>query len=345
MTTQRIEAAEKRPLDILGIGEAEERAYSWLLAHSGATVPEIAQALAMTSSKTQHLLDAIEAKGLGTHTPERPRRYIPVPPDIAVQALIVQRQNDLQRAKSAVRVLQEQAAATQPRDEREHMVELITSREAERQILRQIEQTAQHEVVCLIRPPVLISKLDVPAGQDHSDQREGQARGVCHRSIVNAEFLALPNAVQRIREDMEAGEEIRVTSHLPFKMILADHRVALIPLNLQQLDTPVLLVRSSALLDALYALFGILWERASPISFTRTGALETGDTGAQTSEVLEDMMSLMAAGLNDKSVAYELDLSMRTFRRRTVELMKSLNARTRFQAGWVAALQRTNQHS
>jgi DNA-binding NarL/FixJ family response regulator len=45
----------------------------------------------------------------------------------------------------------------------------------------------------------------------------------------------------------------------------------------------------------------------------------------------------MAAGLNDKAIAHELGISMRTLNRRISELMTQLNARSRFQIGWIAS--------
>lgn len=338
MTTQRTGAAEPRPFDILGISEAEEQAYDWLLAHSGATVPEISRALALTPGKTQRLLDAIEAKGLATHTPERPRHYVPSSPDIALKALVAQRQESLQRAETAIQELQERAASRR-QDEQEQIVEIITSREAERQAFEQIHRTAQHEVVTLIRLPLRVSRLEVPSKEDQRPQRSAQARGVKYRSIVDAECLSLPGVTHRILEDMKAGEDVRATPNLPFKMFIIDRRLALIPLKLQQPGGPSLVVRSSALLDALYALFEILWERSAPISFTAAGEPKTGEPGERLTEEAKELIALMAAGLNDKTIAHELHISVRTLRRHSVELMRSLNARTRFQAGWLAALQ------
>ncbi|MGH8428439.1 MAG: helix-turn-helix domain-containing protein [Gammaproteobacteria bacterium] len=336
MTTQRTGVAEARPLDILGISEAEERAYRWLLTHYGATVPELTQALGLTPGKTQRLLDLIEGKGLATHAPERPRRYIPASPDIALKALSLRRQEELQCADGVIQELQEQAA-TQRATKQEQMVELITSHEAERQIIDQIARTAKQEVVILTRPPVRVTRLDVPHEQDQHHQHEAQARGVRFRSIVDAEFLALPGAVARVRADIKAAEEVRVFPYLPFKLILADHRIAIIPLSLEQRESPSLLVRSSALLDALYALFEILWERAVPILFTSEGTPESRDSESSLPEEVEDLISLMAAGLNDKKIAYELKISGSTLKRRISEVMKAFNASTRFQLGRLTA--------
>lgn len=337
MAESRRAGGEERPLDILGIGEDEERVYRCLLERRGATAAETAHALKLSPARTQRLLDAIEAKGLVTHTPERPRRYLPAAPDIAIGALILRRQESLQRARGAVRELQEHAAALS-RVEPEQMVELITSIESERHVFEQIRRTAQHEVLTLIRPPLRISRLDAASELAQRDQREAQARGVRYRSIVDSAFLTLPGAVARTRSDMEAGELVRVFPELPFKMMLSDRKIAIIPLNLKESHSASLLVRSSALLDALYALFEILWDRAAPISVSATGEVRTGDVETGLPEGTRELLTLMAAGLNDKAIAFDLGISASTLNRRVAEMMKALSARTRFQLGWLAAL-------
>ncbi|HET7306808.1 MAG TPA: helix-turn-helix domain-containing protein [Gammaproteobacteria bacterium] len=331
----RLRTPAARPLNILGISEAEERTYRWLLIHSGAIAQDLAQDLSISPRKAQRLLDTIESKGLATHSPERPRRYIPAAPDIALEALILQRQKDLQDVRTAVHELQNQAVAQQ-HGEQEQIIELLTSREAERQVFEHMQHVVQREVLSLIRAPVRVTRLDAP--DDVEMQQAARARGVCYRSIVDSQYLGLPGAVRRTWEDIRRGEVVRVVPHLPFKMILADRRIALMPLNVDQSSDHVLLVRSSALLDALYALFEILWERAAPVSFNRAGDMEAADPGALLPMGAEALVSLMAAGLNDKAIAYQLGISIRTLERRVVELMGGLNARTRFQMGWLAAL-------
>jgi sugar-specific transcriptional regulator TrmB/DNA-binding CsgD family transcriptional regulator len=336
-TSNRSRSNAERPFEILGIAELEERVYRWLLAHPRSALRDVAQALTLSLRTTQRLLDAIEAKGLTTHTPERPCRYLPAAPDMALQALILQRQKDLQDARVAALDLQEQAAALR-HGEQEQVVELINSREAEAQVFEHMHRTAQHEVMTLIRLPGRVSRLDVANDEAGRTQREAAARGVRFRSIVDAEFLAATGAVERIRTDMKTGEDVRVFSSLPFKLLVADRRIALIPLNLHQPGSPVLLVRSSTLLDALCVLFDILWERAAPIRLDRIGAFDANDPMPAWLKEVEDLLPLLAAGMNDKAIAHQLGVSLRTLNRRIGDLSKGLDARSRFQAGWLAAL-------
>ncbi len=333
----RNDFVEERPLAVLGIDDLEERVYRYLLTHSGATAADVAKGLSMTQSQTQRSMDGVVAKGLATHTPERRRRYIPSPPDLAIGLLILQHQGNLKRAQEVIQELQKQAEASRP-GEPEQMLEIISSSESERQVFEQVHRTAQQEVLSLMRAPMRIARLEALPEEEQSIQREAQARGVCYRSITDTTFLALPGAIARIRYDMEGGELIRVVPELPIKMMLTDHRIAIVPLELQRPDGPLLLIRSSPLLDALYSLFQILWESSTPMSLKGLMNPETAVSDLKLSEKTKNLLTLLAAGLNDKNAAALLGIAPRTYDRRIKELMKDLNVRTRFQAGWLAAI-------
>lgn len=323
-------------LGVLGIDEREESIYRWLLPHPGTTAHELCRHLPFSLAEGRRLLDRLESKGLATHSPERPRRYFPAPPDIAIDALAQHRESEIRRARAVAADLRKEMTHTAAHPEQ--IIEMVTNRNAERQIFEQLQRAAQKEIVSLVRPPILISRLDVPYEEDQLTQRQAQRRGVRYRGIVDAEFLAVPGAVARVLGDIESGEEIRVFPRLPFKLGMADHKIALIPLSLEQPHAPSLVVRSSALLDALYALFEILWERAVPLSTVDSDSLpESLEFRRPLPREAAELISLMAAGLQDKAMAYELRISSSTLTRRINELMRALGVRTRFQLGWVAA--------
>ncbi|MGH8427537.1 MAG: helix-turn-helix domain-containing protein [Gammaproteobacteria bacterium] len=332
-----MKTAEPRILEVLGIGAAEERVYRWLLENPGSSLTQVAQALTMTPGKTQRLLDAIDSKGLTTRAPERPRRYIPVSPDIALRALVAHRQEELRRTETVIRDLQE-ISGSQQQNRRQDMVELIIGNAAARNMVERILRASQQEVLVLTRPPVLISRLDQPYEREQGYQIKAYARGVRFQSIVDHDFLALPDAVAKVRHDIEAGEEVRVFPNVPTKILICDRQVALIPLNPNGAEGSALLVRSSDLLDALCALFDILWERSVPISFSTAGVMETKDPVSNLNKEAKNLIRLMAAGLNDKKIAAESTISTRTLERRVTALMRSLGTRTRFQTGWFLGL-------
>jgi sugar-specific transcriptional regulator TrmB/DNA-binding CsgD family transcriptional regulator len=322
-----------RPLDALGISEAEERVYEYLLANASATVREVALAQAHSASTAQRLLDAIEAKGLATHSPQQPRRYIAAAPDIAIEALVLRRQEDLHLARARINELKEQTAIHR-HGKQEQVVELIVSRDAQRQALDQLQRTAREELLCMTRPPMILNAATA-IEQDRDKIRH--LKSLSQRCLVDPSFLELPGAIEKLRSDIENGEDARLMPQIPLKMVLADRRIAFVALNPNQSDSAALLIRSSSLLDALHALFEMLWRQAAPISFTPARTLTIAQADAWPNRESEDLVALLAAGLNDKTIAHELGLSLRTLKRRIADLMKRFNARTRFQVAWLAA--------
>ena len=169
---------------------------------------DLERELTLPSRKLQRVLDALEQKGLVTRTSGPPRRHIPASPDIAVEALLLRRHDELRRARAEIQRLQERAAASA--GEQRQMIELVTTREAERHVFEQMQHAAQHELIFLERPPILIAGPEQP----NETEMKALSRGVRYRSIADRAFLELPGVLTRVREDMQAGEEVRVVSQL-----------------------------------------------------------------------------------------------------------------------------------
>ena len=342
MVSQDTDSMSERPFEALGINGSEESIYLWLLDNPGATLERIGKALTLSPRAAQRLLAGLENKGLVLCSRQSPRRYGAAPPDIAMEALALQRQEELQRVRGAIRQLQEQTA---PADNGQgHLVEMLTSRQAERQAFEHLQSTATFEVQTLVRLPMLISRLEEDPDIDEQTQRDAQSRGVRYRSIVDSEYLAYPGAVRRVRAEMLAGEEIRVVSRLPLKMVVVDRRVAFIPLGVDRAQSPSLLVRSPALVNALHVLFEMLWNGAAPIALRGDIDTDTGMDSVDLPQVLS-LMVLLAAGMDDKTIIRELNISASTLHRRMGEMMASMGARTRFQLGWSVALRFSAQGS
>ena len=315
-----------RPLAALGIDDMEELAYRTLIVHRMATVEEVASMLTLSLRKAQRLLESIESKGLAAHSQGRPSRYIATPPEFAVEALASQRRADIERACSTIPELKAQAISAASSDS-EQIVDVITNRAALGQILTHLHQTAKHEMIGFQRAPSLF-----PSHGKRSHI------GVHIRTISDTSYLEMPGALNSIRQVMKMGEEARFFSALPVKMVIVDRCVGLIPLKTEDPNGPIMLLRSSALLDALCAHFEFIWERATPIVFTQAGEWKATKPTTRLSEAAGQLIPLLAAGLNDKAIAHESGMSATTLNRRIAELMKSSGIRTRFQLGWRAAM-------
>jgi sugar-specific transcriptional regulator TrmB len=331
---KRTTTASSNAFRALGLAPAEERVYCLLLPRGGTAVTEISKRLKLSLRASQRVLGSLESKGLVTHSPEEVHRYSAVPPDIAADVLIARRQSELHQARAAMVKLRETIEGERkPGRDDERFVEILSRQTAAQMFLHSVA-TAQSEILGFERMPMLVSTLD----KLDDGFLACLARGVRCRAITDNELLNLPGTLKRLRMATAAGEQFRLFPSLPFKLVVFDRRIAIIPLHLARQDGPVLLVRPSSLLDALCEMFEMYWRAAAPFV---VGDSITADTHPLHADPL---IPLLASGMNDKSIEHELGMSSRTLARRIVELTGRLGASTRFQAGWLAARALPPQH-
>jgi DNA-binding NarL/FixJ family response regulator len=94
-------------------------------------------------------------------------------------------------------------------------------------------------------------------------------------------------------------------------------------------------VQRSAITDALYALFELLWRQAT--SAPGPNGTPARRNGPVLSDEEQALMRYLVSGMKDEAIARYLGCSRRTLRRRVDTLLDKLNATSRFQAGAVAA--------
>jgi sugar-specific transcriptional regulator TrmB len=303
-----------------------------LLLRDGSTASDISIHLALSLRSSQRALNTLERKGLVTHSPEQTKLYSAVPPDIAAEVLIARRQSQLHRARADMVKLRDFIENERKGRQAEERVVEILPPQTTIQMFSQFIRSVQTEILCLERLPMLVSDIDKP----DDAYLERVARGVHCRSITDSQLFNLPGTLNRLRIAAAAGEQFRVFPALPFKLVVFDRRIAIIPLHLASPDGPYLLVRSSSLLDALCETFEMYWRAATPFI---AGHVAIGPADAPDSDPLhaDALLTLLASGMNDKSIEHELNVSTRTLARRIFELTMRLGASTRFQAGWLAA--------
>ena len=316
------------PLSLLGIGDVEERVYRALLKRRRAPAAVIAEDLAISPDDATRLVEHLESLGLATHLPESPKGYVAVEPELAIDALIKQRQRTLEQARAAVPMLAKAfAQASVDHAGQQLTLELITSHAHLESVLARMLESSCKEILSFQKAPVLVPvtrSIGAAAG----------VRGIRRRTVSDESHLKLPGKLATLGEDIACGEEARTFSKLPFKMLIVDRSTAVITLESQRPDAPTLQIHRSALLEALCLLFEFVWEKATPIVTARDGeAKMKSDGNGHGIDSEQALIPLLSAGLNDKAIAQELNISASTLNRRIGDLMSIYGARTRFQLG------------
>jgi DNA-binding NarL/FixJ family response regulator len=317
-------------LAALGLAPAEEEVYRRLVARAGSGVGELTEATGRPPEEIRSLLGALVERGLAVATGEL---YSAAPPAVALGALLRRYRDELYLAERELTALSEEHRMATLRDAAGGVVEVITDIAAVRHRYIQVQEAARHQVRSIVVPNMTV----VPPSENAAGFA-AMRRGVRYRALVGRDSLSVPGFVAEAIESIGQGEEIRVTDHVPVKLVIADQDRAMLPLASGQYTAPAsILVHGSGLLDALIALFEMTWERAYPLwpNAAGDGLVETrpGDLDELDARVL----ALLLTGLTDQAVAGQLGISLRTVQRRIRVLLDKAGVETRIQLGWYAA--------
>ncbi|MFJ8692223.1 helix-turn-helix domain-containing protein [Streptomyces roseolilacinus] len=311
----------KGELPLLGLGEAEERAYEALLLERAGHVEELARLLGLPRERVHTALERLVEQGFARPPDPADGGGLPHPaaPAAAIRTLIDRRQAELHRRSAelerlrftAERLAAERAARAGGGG---CAVERVTGRSAADERTVRLLAGAEREVLFMDRVPY--------AGLDVGGLL---ARGVEVRAVLDRAGLASPGRARAVAALAGRGLRVRVAAGVPTRLVAVDRRVALLPpSDAADPRAYALVVADVRLREALVPLFEAVWERASPWD---------GDGGREDGSEQRELLRLLAAGLKDEAIARRLGVHVHTARRRISRLLEDLDARTRFQAG------------
>jgi DNA-binding CsgD family transcriptional regulator len=317
----------KAMLTALGASPAEDAVYGLLVTSLSACEDEIAAATGLGQVDVRAALDSLVERGLAERMEETPTRFIAAPPSV-IESLISQRLEELRAARQTLDGLASGYRAASLARSADGVFEVIRGEEALRHTSLSLLRSARSEVRNLVKPPLIAVR---------PEEHIGPAAPVRNRIVYETCALERPGTIEALRAGLVDGDDARVHSQLPIKMLAVDRSVALLPLA-QHDTTPVgILVRESAVLDAVLALFDYVWVTAIPLR------LFDGNGDAQTSTLSDEdreLLSLLLAGMSDEAIAMHRRMSVRTVQRKVHALMDVANVRTRMQLAWEAANRR-----
>lgn len=337
-------------LTAINLTEVQQQIYEALLDGS-ATPDDLHTATGIPTGQIHYTLGTLEQLSLIGRFPAptgEPERFVAVAPDIALEALLVDQEEEIRRTRSHIQLLAARFhAAVKGRDPVD-LVEIVTGHDAVLRRGEQLQRSARTEIRAIDKPPYANSS---PRQDPHTGvmpiQVQTMQRGIDYRVLYDADGLATFHSLSGdVEECVRMGEQARVMANTPVKMLIADDRMAIIPLRAAPTEfTSIIVVHPSGLLSALCEFFETLWRRGLPLSdhLTRQHA----DPDAPTPDESR-LVALLMTGMPDQAVARQLGVSYRTFQRRLRQLMTRLGARTRFhlgvyatQRGWIPSGDRT----
>ena len=253
-----------------------------------------------------------------------------LPPDIALPALAGQFEMRAATTRALTTELSRiyRSARRQPTDD-SGIVALRSLQELQ-DASEQVVAVAEHEVISFRDNSPRTAHL---FGRDPAQHRgrwtTAGGRPLLLRTTYDTAVLDLPQATEILSARRGSGEECRFVRGLPFSVMVADTTAAVVDLtSFDSSGQGCLLVHDRRLVLALTSLVEMVWRLGTPMAPEGVGALD------RQSRLI---LSLLAAGATDATIAARLGISQRTVERKMRSLMERLGAATRFQAGVQAA--------
>jgi sugar-specific transcriptional regulator TrmB/DNA-binding CsgD family transcriptional regulator len=321
-------------LGVLGLHATSERVYRAMLDRPESGVTELGDVLGVTETDVRQALDQLFELSLVRAAADRPDVLHAISPKVGLQQALARQQADLARrqqqvveCQSAVMRLIEDFDANR-QDTTGTAVRAFAGPDAVRDKLDQLGREAREEILTFMP-----GGAQPPAAMVHAQRNDLMLlrRGVRLRVIGLDSIRNDPATLRHVQFLTDNGGEFRSSPTLPVRMVLADRRVALMPIEPDNSRRGVLEVTGSSIVTPLVALFEQCWREATPFGATRDPDRE-GLTKPERA-----LLCLLAQGLTDETAATRLGVSQRTARRMMSGLMERLAARSRFEAGLKAA--------
>lgn len=319
----------------LGLDAAAEAVYRALLGRPHATTAEHCSQLSMTRTQFHHVIE--ELTDLSLVRPAAgggPRRVHVVNPRLGLEMLLARQRADLATREQQVRAgeaavadLLSRLPASDPVSGESPVVHL-NGVDHVRDYLDRLHEEVSEEIQTFATGGAQ-TKENVRASRPLNQRLLG--RGVRMRTVYLDSIRNHAPTVAHVTWLASLGAEIRTAPSLSTRMIIADHRLALVALDDQDSSLGALVVSGRGLIEALEALFESVWDGAEPM-----GREERHEDDALTRQQ-QETLRLLARGYTDEAIAKRLGVSPRTARRIATGLLGHLDARSRFQAGVHAA--------
>lgn len=314
-------------LGVIGIDPDAESVYQVLLSGRPATVTELAEATGMTRTRVRAAITVLTACRLADARPGSPPAYLAADPAIALDVLLLAREQEIKSARLRAQELAERYRLAAGKRDPAELVEVVSGSQATQERVQQAQRTARHQLRGFDKPPYGADPTALNQVEADLLRRGGVVRNIYERAAVE-----VPGRLADLEAGISSGEHARVLPSLPTKLVIVDDTLAILPLQAApEAIESIVVVHKSGLLEAIIALFETRWELAIPLRLPDAGWDGVLAGPDQPSPEERRILVLLTAGTPDDVIARELRLSERTYQRRVRGLMERVNAQTRFQ--------------
>lgn len=310
----------------LGLDPVAERVYRALLSRPSWPPAELAGRLGFAEGEFAGALDRLVELRLVRRCADGDLRA--VSPGIGLTALVASREAELadrrfelEQSRLAAAALALDHGTHQP-GVRRLTSDVIHGEVAVRERVTALLAEAKHAVrVMSLSSGGFLDPVALPPQATQDAVR----RGVTVRSVFFDRVRADSHLAAYVQELGAGGAYVRTTRRLPTSALAVDDRIVLLPVVLSMTGARpgVVVLRLASVVTATTELFERVWAGAAPVG----AQPDDGPDGQR------ELLGLLLSGHTEEQAAEELNVSERTVRRMVSSLLRSLDARSWFEAG------------
>lgn len=312
-------SAMPNSLKALGVSFRAEELYRVFLRMPASNLEEIILASAFSREECIGLIEELVAGGLIRHGSDE--TFSVIPPTRAIQAIVAAEQTSiterlaqLERARAALTLY---ASEYRPKGAQTSLAEIVPYTEFMESVLGYISDADLPVNIIYYRlKPELDERLRIIRASIVPERK--------YHILLPSEHVHDPSVIEPMRELLSDDVEIRFAARTVTSLTVFGREMASTMIDPLDYYSDRLVIRTEALIEIFQDYFDALWRTAIPL-------------GHGTDVDVDEVLLLMAQGLKDEAIASQLRISLRTVRRRIAEIMETVGAESRFQAGIEAA--------
>jgi DNA-binding CsgD family transcriptional regulator/sugar-specific transcriptional regulator TrmB len=282
-------------------------------------------------------LAELSALGLLVNRPGR--GFVAVSPDEATTRVLLPLESELRTRRARVEEIRRRLVSFSPvfdasllAHENRKQIELIDSLPDVRAAIADLSAKARREI--LTAQPGGGRREDVLVEAAPRDY-DTLSRGVEMRILYQHTARSSRGTHSYVEQVTRLGAQVRTLADQFMRFLIFDRECAVFATPGDPNNAVV--IRNPYVVAFMVEAYERLWLTAEPFE-------ADGDTQPEIMDDLKDaIVRLLTAGMTDAAVARRLGMSVRTCRRHVAEIMAVLDAESRFQAGYLLALQEQSE--
>ena len=320
-------------------GALAQRVYRAVLLDPQWTSHTIAQGVGASPAAVDDVLRQLESVGLVAPSPTSESGYAAVDPDAALTRLfavenrqLTRHQEEVARTRDAIAVIMRDFLDIRAAQRNSVEIEELRTPGQINAFLDDVSSLVKEQEWGMhVGSPPPVEVVDEMLLRD----KAVLSAGIAMRALYLHRHAQDPFMAGYLEELAREGVQVRLATHLPFRMLLIDQDLALVPINPADSSQGAFAIRGGELVRSLRAVYEHCWISATPFEAASGRPAQedaAGQAGAALSPSEVVIVRLLADGAKDDAIARRLGVSTRTLSRMISALLERLGVQTRFQA-------------